>query len=94
MTSGKIRLFHDSRHLCTRFKIDGLKAMSRGILGANKRKKFASRSNFAVKSFRSQVVRVSTSFMSLLLTVRTSKAATASKKVAMITSTHNLPLSS
>ena len=39
MKSRKIRLFHDSRHLCTRFRIDGLNAMSCGILGGKQKKK-------------------------------------------------------
>ena len=40
-------------------------------------------------------VRISICFPSFLLTgVRTSTVATASKKVTMVTSTHNLPLSS
>ena len=38
--------------------------------------------------------RVSTIFTLLLFAVRTSTVATASKEVAMFTSTHNLPLSS
>ena len=31
-----IDLIHDTRHLCTRFRMDGIKAMSRGYPGANK----------------------------------------------------------
>ena len=33
----QIDLIHYIRHLCTRFRIDRIKAMSRGISGANKR---------------------------------------------------------
>ena len=40
------------------------------------------------------ISRVSTSFMSLLLAMRTSTVTTALQKVTTITSTHNLPLSS
>ena len=38
-------LIHDSRHLCTRLRIGGIKAMSRGILGGKQVLKFANTSN-------------------------------------------------
>ena len=38
-------VIHDTRHLCTRFRIDGIKAMSRGILGGKQVVKFANTSN-------------------------------------------------
>ena len=44
--------------------------------------------------FAKCIVRVSTSVTSLLLAARTSTVAIASRKETMITSTHNLPLSS
>ena len=31
-----IDFIHDTRHLCKRFRMDGLKAMSRGFSGTNK----------------------------------------------------------
>ena len=31
-----IDFIHDTRHLCKRFRMDGLKAMSRGFPGTNK----------------------------------------------------------
>ena len=40
-----IELIHDTRHLCTRSKIDGIKAMSRGISGGKQVVKFANTSN-------------------------------------------------
>ena len=40
-----IDLIHDTRHLCTRSKIDGIKAMSRGISGGKQVIKFADTSN-------------------------------------------------
>ena len=46
----------------------------------------------AINSHAKSTARVLTSFTLLLLAVRTSTVATASKKVTMITSTHNLPL--
>ena len=36
---------HDTRHLCTRFRIDGIKAMSRGISGGKQKIKFANARN-------------------------------------------------
>ena len=40
-----IDLIHDTRHLCTRSKIDGMKAMSRGISRSKQVTKFANTSN-------------------------------------------------
>ena len=40
-----IDLIHDTRHLYTRSKIDGIKAMSRGISGGRQVIKFANTSN-------------------------------------------------
>ena len=41
----QIDLIHDVRHLCTRSRIDGIKAMSRGISGGKQVIKFANTSN-------------------------------------------------
>ena len=38
-------LNHDTRHLCTRFRNDGIKAMSRGILGGEQEIKCTSTCN-------------------------------------------------
>ena len=40
-----IDLIHDTRHLCTRFRIDGMKAMSRGISGGKQKIIFANARN-------------------------------------------------
>ena len=40
-----IDLIHDARHLCTRSRIDGIKAMSHGFSGGKQVTKFASTSN-------------------------------------------------
>ena len=40
-----VDLIHDTRHLCTRSKIDGIKAMSRGISGGKQVIKFANTTN-------------------------------------------------
>ena len=42
---GRIDLIHDTRHLCTRSRIDGIKAMSRGISEGKQVIKFANTSN-------------------------------------------------
>ena len=39
--NARIGLIHDTHHLCTRFRIDGIKAMSRGISGGKQKIKFA-----------------------------------------------------
>ena len=41
----RIDIIHDARHLCTRFRIDGIKAMSRGISGGKQKVKFANARN-------------------------------------------------
>ena len=51
--------------------------------------KMKQRVNSHTKS--TKIIRVSTSFMSLLLAMRTSTVTTALQKVTTITSTHNLP---
>ena len=75
-----IDLIHDTRHLCTRSKIDGIKAMSRGISGGKQVIKFTNTSN------RGRVC--------LFYQKRRRLLATAYNKVTMITSTHILTLSS
>ena len=40
-----IDLIHDTRHLCMRFRIDGMKAMSRGISEGKQKIKFANARN-------------------------------------------------
>ena len=40
-----IDLKHDTRHLCTHFRTDGIKTMSRGISGGKKVMKFANTGN-------------------------------------------------
>ena len=101
-----VDLIQDIRHLCTLFMIDGITATSRGISGGKQVIKVANTSNHRRVCLFSQkrndtlglakcTVRVSTCFTSSLLAgVRRSTVATASKKVTMITSTYNLPLSS
>ena len=78
---GKQGLVHDIRHFCTRFRIDGIKAMSRGLSGGKQVMKFANTSN------RGRVCRVC---LSSLFAVRTSTVAAASKRKKMILSTYNL----
>ena len=39
--NARIDLIHDTRHLCTCFRIDVIKAMSRGISGGEQKIKFA-----------------------------------------------------
>ena len=41
----RIDIIHDARHLCTRFRIDGIKAMSCGISGDKQVLKFANTSD-------------------------------------------------
>ena len=41
----EIALFGDTRHLRTRFRVDGMEAMSRGISGGKQVKKIANRIN-------------------------------------------------
>ena len=40
-----IDLIHDTRHFCTRSRIDGIKAMSRDILGGEQKINFANARN-------------------------------------------------
>ena len=40
-----IDIIHDTHHLCTSFRIDGIKVMSRGILGGKEKIKFANARN-------------------------------------------------
>ena len=87
-----IDLIRYTQHLCTRFRIGEIKAMSMSNLSilvivfkfvhSCKRQL-----NSHVKCMRYRQV-------FLLLAVRTSTVATASKKVSMVNSTHHLPLSS
>ena len=76
-----------SRYFCAHFRIDGVKAMSRGLSGGKQVIKFANTSNRVIFSkgednFRLEkcTVRASTSFTSSLLAVRTSTVAAASKR--------------
>ena len=64
-----ILLIHDTRHLCTRFRFDGIKAMSTGISGGKQVMRFACCEEDNYRRYCLQ-------------------------KVKMITSIHNLPLSS
>ena len=41
----RIDIIHDTRYLCTRFRIDGIKAMLRRNLGSKQRVKFANARN-------------------------------------------------
>ena len=41
----EIALIHDTRHLRTRFRVDGIEAVTRGISGGKQVKKFANRIN-------------------------------------------------
>ena len=71
-------LIYDARYLCTRFRIDGIKALSLGISGEKGVLKFANTSNRSrlkqFDSFRHAkcTVGVSTSLTLLLFAVRTS----------------------
>ena len=44
-TVSSIDLFHGARHLFTRFRIDGIEAMSRGISGGKQKIKFVNARN-------------------------------------------------
>ena len=89
-------LIYDARYLCTRFRIDGIKALSLGISGGKEVLKFANTSNRSrlkqFDSFRHAkcTVGVSTSLTLLLFPVRTSDLRSyCIKKITTITSTHN-----
>ena len=43
--NARIGLIHDTHHLCTRFRIDGIKALSSGISGGKQKIKFANLRN-------------------------------------------------
>ena len=99
-----IDLIHYTRHLCTRFRIDGIKAMSRGISEGKQKINFPiqviiDEFVYSLKTRRrfdgqaKSTGRISSSFTSILLAVRTYTVATASKTVKMVTYTYNLPLS-
>ena len=49
-----IDLIHDTRHLCTPFRIDGIKAMSGGISGGEQKIKFANVRNCSLLCLFSQ----------------------------------------
>ena len=94
-----IDFIHDTRYLCTRSRIDGIKAMSRGISGG--KQVIKSRPSLFILSKRGDdftvmqnVYRVLARFTSLLFAMRTSTVATAHTKLTMINSTHVLTLSS
>ena len=85
-----IDLIHDVRHLCTRSRIDGIKAMSRGISGGKQVIKFANTSNRGrvsfssfLRQFRSNekcTYRILARFTSLLFAMRSLTVTTAYKK--------------
>ena len=87
-------LIYGARYLWTRFRIDGIKAMSLGISGGKEVLKFANTSNRGrlkqFDNFRHAkcTVRVSTSLTLLLLDVRTTDLRSCCiKKITTITST-------
>ena len=49
LPSLQIDLIHDTRHLCTHLRTDGIKAMSRGISGHMQAITFANTSQIAVE---------------------------------------------
>jgi len=80
-------LIHDTRHLWTRFRIDGIKAMPRGISGGMR--EIAVDFVYALKT--------NLSFDKINVIIAFSEdiyGRYCIKKVTMITSTDNLPLSS
>ena len=83
-----IDLIRDTRHLCRRFSIDGIKGNITWY------SVIVVEFVHSLKTTRQTTctVRVSPSFRSLLLAAETSTVVTAFKKVTMITSTHNLRL--
>ena len=96
---GRIDLIHDTRHLCTRSRIDGIKAMSRGTSRGKQVIKIANTSNHCrvclfyqneTTIFNKHAkfrVGVSKSFI-LLFVVRKSTVATAFNEIYMINFTH------
>ena len=105
-TQANIDLIHGTCHLCTHFKIDRIKAicMSYIFQGGKQVIKFANESDcgwvcYSLRMrqwFESLILQFvfTARFMSLLLAGKTSKVATALKKLQIVTSTHNLPWSS
>ena len=97
---GRIDLIHDTRHLCTRFGIDGIKAMSRNTSRGKQVIKIANTTNLCrvllfyqnettIFNKRAKFrVGVSKSFMIFMFFVRKSTVATALNEVYMITFTH------
>jgi len=87
-----IDLTRGTRHLCTRFSIDGIKSnvtwysviAVEFVYSVKKTRRFNSQTTCTV--------RVLTRFRSLLLAAGTSTVVTTFKKETMMTSTHNLPL--
>ena len=98
----EIDLIHNARHLCTRSRIDWIKAMSRGISGGEQVIKFANTSDRGQvylyyqnkMTIHSHSKCTCARFTSLLFAMRTSTVASEYKKVTMITSTHILTSSS
>ena len=96
---GRIDLIHDTRHLCTRFGIDGIKAMSRNTSRGKQVIKIANTTNLCrvLLFYQNETtifnkhakfrVGVSKSFMIFLFVVRKSTVATALNEVYMITFT-------
>ena len=100
----KIAFIHDTRHPCTRFRIDGIKAMSRSISGGKQVIKFADTENHVGvcllpffkhhKTTTLVMQNVQFEFRQVLPAVRTTTVATTSQTSNIITYTHNLPFSS
>ena len=100
-----IDLIHDTRHLFPRSRIDGIKIVSRGISGGKQGLKFAYTSNqsqfcslFQNKNTILVLQNVWFEFPQVLrhycLLSGHLRSLLLQKKLTMITSTHNLPLSS
>ena len=112
MKTQTIDIIHDTCHLCTRFRIDGIKAMSHGFSGGKQNIKFAKARNrgrlclfsqnetkrkddlIVMQNVRFWVSTKSVNVINVCCMDIYRTVATASKKVKMITSIHNLPLSS
>ena len=90
----EIALIHDTRHVRTRFRVDGIKAMSlanrinRGRVCLHCQK---GTTILLLQNVQFQLRQVFTPF---LIAVRTSTVTTASRKETIIPSSHYLPLSS
>ena len=97
---GRIDLIRDTRHLCTRFGIDGIKAMSRNTSRGKQVIKIANTTNLCrvLLFYQNETtifnkhakfrVGVSKSFLIFLFVVRKPTVATALNEVYMITFTH------